>query len=786
MSTAIRRVSTLVVVGSALSVGCGPVGTAEGTFPPPSRPDTRAGEAGAAPVPVGDGSPAAATAYGWGGAERRAALEQPDDCGVLLEQLKLKAAHDVQAAVQSHLEMLLKSLQEREAETIDPRAFAVAYGPCGLPFWGGYAEPIIFSIDGASSGSAASATSSSASAQTYSTTNVQVAGVDEADFIKNDGSYLYVVAHGRLLIIQAWPPEAARIVASVELAGEPKQLYVHSDRALVYSSLEPLASSYDNLLDGLYPDQLYYDDSPDRECTYGYDCEFSGDGRALQITLLDISDRKAPTLLREIEINGSYLNSRRLGDIVHTVITAPAATVPEVRVWPDAIAKNFRECLEGTATEFGYSEPDVRRMFAELELDNLAAIENAALADFLPSVRDTRYVNGEPAGSESLLEQCDGFYLSQADDGAMRLVVLSLQMGDLADLSAATIVGKPGAVCASPEALYVATRHYRSQVQDWYFEESDVHEATSIDKFALQPESTFVRYVGSGVAKGRVLNQFSMDEYRGNLRIATTTGRVPDPDVHSTVTVLTEQDGRLVRVGMVDGIAPTEDIRSVRYDRDVGYVVTFEKTDPLFVLDLSHPEQPTLRGELHIPGYSTYLHLMDEVHLLTMGYGAEDQGDFAWFSGLQLQVINVADLDAPILLHRETIGTRGSTSDAATNHLAFNYFPELDLLAIPMTICEGGAEGSYGTEMTFSGLLVYRVTADGGFAPLGGVPHPIDGGSEGSTLSCYNWWTESDSKVKRSIFMESYVYSVALDQIRVSQLEDLEHPLASIDLRSEP
>jgi hypothetical protein len=242
-------------------------------------------------------------------------------------------------------------------------------------------------------------------------------------------------------------------------------------------------------------------------------------------------------------------------------------------------------------------------------------------------------------------------------------------MGDLADLSAATIVGKPGAVCASPEALYVATRHYRSQVQDWYFEESDVHEATSIDKFALQPESTFVRYVGSGVAKGRVLNQFSMDEYRGNLRIATTTGRVPDPDVHSTVTVLTEQDGRLVRVGMVDGIAPTEDIRSVRYDRDVGYVVTFEKTDPLFVLDLSHPEQPTLRGELHIPGYSTYLHLMDEVHLLTMGYGAEDQGDFAWFSGLQLQVINVADLDAPILLHRETIGTRGSTSDAATNHL---------------------------------------------------------------------------------------------------------------------
>jgi hypothetical protein len=79
--------------------------------------------------------------------------------------------------------------------------------------------------------------------------------------------------------------------------------------------------------------------------------------------------------------------------------------------------------------------------------------------------------------------------------------------------------------------------------------------------------------------------------------------------------------------------------------------------------------------------------------LLTMGYDADDEGSFVWFSGLQLQVIDVAMLDAPTLLHREIIGTRGSTSDAATNHLAFNYFPELKLLAIAMTICEGGRGG---------------------------------------------------------------------------------------------
>src|SRR5690606_17148454 len=132
---------------------------------------------------------------------------------------------------------------------------------------------------------------------------------------------------------------------------------------------------------------------------------------------------------------------------------------------------------------------------------------------------------------------------------------------------------------------------------------------------------------------------------------ATTNGQIWDPNVYSTITTLDEKGSKLVELGRIDHLAPTEDIRSVRFRGDVGYVVTFKKTDPLFVLDLSDPSAPTVEGELKIPGFSTYMHPLDEGHLLTMGYDADDQGNFAWFQGIQLQIIGVSDLANPALLH---------------------------------------------------------------------------------------------------------------------------------------
>jgi hypothetical protein len=735
-----------------------------------------AGEAGGAAGSAGEAGQAGAAGSqgGSGGSgiepmvvgKSLSSLVAVDDCGEVLAQLKERIRKEAQEMLKANLQQALDMIQN-----------------------GGYCLYEADALAGGAAGGAAPP-SNEGGASEYSTTNVQVAGVDEADFVKNDANYIYLVADGRLQIIDAWPAAQAHTISSTEITGEPKKLYLNGDIAVVYSALELIDSGVSDQFPGPFVivggGGSGYSGDYQQECTYGYSCDFSGDGRKLLISTYDVSDRRAPVLLRETEFSGSYLNSRRIGDIVHTVVTFPEIAVPGLAYWPEELAGCWYD------TEFPFTEEQVREMFAAISEQNATAIDQATITDFLPGIKDTRYIDGAPNPEEGLLNSCDNFYLSQAGDGRGLLALVSFDMSQLGELNATTIVGKPGAVYASHQALYVAVRHYSSMMDSWYFEDPGVNrEATTIHKFSLEPDSTSTAYAGSGVARGRILNQFSLDEHEGYLRIATSNGKVPAPDVYSILSVLAEQEGELVVVGMVDNIAPGEDIRSVRFNGEVGFVVTFKKTDPLFVFDLSDPTDPVIKAELKVPGFATYMHLMDDTHLLTMGYDAEEAGSFAWFQGLQLRVLDVSDMTDPQVLSEETIGTRGSTSDAATNHLAFNYFPQRDLLALPMTICEeSSGGGSYGDIMTFSGLLVYRVTLAGGFDLLGGVPHEEPETIDTYRSACSNWWTDSNSKVKRSIFMssdtEDFVYSIAMDLINVSNLTDLENPLVSIPLVAAP
>jgi uncharacterized secreted protein with C-terminal beta-propeller domain len=240
------------------------------------------------------------------------------------------------------------------------------------------------------------------------------------------------------------------------------------------------------------------------------------------------------------------------------------------------------------------------------------------------------------------------------------------------------------------------------------------------------------------------------------------------------------EGGNLVRVGAVERIAPGEDIRAVRFDGDRGYVVTFKKTDPLFVLDLFQPGRPSILGELKIPGFSTYIHRIDPEHLLSIGFDANDHGSFAYFDGVILQLFDVKDATDPKLVHKEKIGTRGSSSEAATNHLAFNYFANEGLLAIPMTICEGGGDGRNGDRLAFSGLLVYDVDIERGFTRLGGVDHGT--AAEAAHVSCSTWWSNASSAVKRSVFLDDLVYSIADDRAKVQRLNQLGVDVADLSL----
>lgn len=572
-------------------------------------------------------------------------------------------------------------------------------------------------------------------AKEYSTTNNQVVGVDEADFLKNDSRYFYIVADGHLQILDAFPPENATVLARLPVTGTPSKLFVESGRAVVFSR-----------------------GAQSRSCTYGYDCELTGDKGPTTITFVDLSDLRAPKVTRTLQLNGGLLGARRIGKQVFASVSFGSVRPPRYTTY----AKDAPTCADET------NLPKIYAAYEQLKADNAALIETSRLDGLIPSAIDV-------AAGASLWNECRGMFAAPGDDGTQLTSVFSFDVTGQSAIDTAVVVGRPGAVYANHRSLYVTSR-----VSTGKPEESAVH------RFSIDGAS--VGYAGSARIPGHILNQFSMDEHEGHLRVATSIGRVPDADVNSAVTVLDATGEGLVQVGQVTGIAPTEDIRSVRFVGDRGYLVTFKKTDPLFTLDLSKPSAPRVTGELKIPGYSTYMHPVGKDHLLAIGFEAEDHGSFAYFQGLQLQIFDVRDPAQPLLKHKTVIGTRGSSSAAATDHLAFNYLASRELLALPMAICEDSGGGSSYGRMTFEGLLVFKASLETGFEKLGGIAHgPVETVEQYSAQPyyksrCYNWWTNANSHVKRSVFMDDAVYSVAEKAIHAQRLGALGTDVAVIDL----
>lgn len=551
-----------------------------------------------------------------------------------------------------------------------------------------------------------------------SATNVQVQGVDEADIVKTDGQHVYFALNGALRIAAVDPP---RLVSVTALPGKVKELFLYGERAVVYVALGG---------------------SGQPSCTYGYDCEVRGDGSRTKLFVLDVKRPASPIILRSFELSGSLVAARRIDNSVHTVVVDGERPSAYLQTWPDPLPR----C--------GVYEATVKAQLARLARANEQAIRAAHSLPTLTENGQSRTFCAEilrdPSEQEPAFTTIYSFDLSK-DHGAIH---------------GKSLLSRPGTVYASREALYVAVRKSRG---------FSAGEQSTLHKFRLGklPEQT--AYLASGKVPGHVLNQFALDEWQSNLRVATTLGRVPDPAVESQVTVLGERSGTLVELGAVKHLARGEDIRSVRFDAERAYVVTFKKTDPLFVLDFGDASAPKLLGELKIPGFSTYLHRIDPNHLISIGFDAEDRGDFAYFNGLLLQLFDVTRPTQPKLLHREILGTRGSGSEAATNHLAFNYLAEDGLLAIPSILCEGGGNGAFG-RLTFAGLLIYEVSVDKGFRRLGGINH----GSVGAR--CDTWWSNSTSTVKRSLFLDDQVWSIATDRAKVQKLTALGRDYGTVKL----
>ena len=510
-----------------------------------------------------------------------------------------------------------------------------------------------------------------------SDTNVQVAGVDEPDVVKLDGDRLYSAADGRLLVIDLAGDQPTLLGATDLPAGDGHQLLVDGDRVLA------MASSWGGPIPA---DEVGMSADEARSIAPG--------SPTVELAVVDVSDPGDPTVVEQQSVDGSLLGARMVDGTARLVTTAQPT---------------------GLATVYP-SGPGAEEA---AEAANRAILEATTAEDWLPQVRtvddDGDVVAAEPAvGCEAVSHP--GVW---SGTGTISVLTVDVDAGAL-DPSATVAVQATGqTIYADADTLYVATyEHLTDDLADDPQQADPGDVVTSIHAFDISGTGP-ATYLATGEVEGHLLDQFAMDEHDGVLRVATTTDAGAGGDSESHVTTLARRDGELVQLGRVGDMGRTEQIRSVRFLGDVGYVVTFRQTDPLYTVDLSDPAAPTVVGELKIPGFSSYLHPIGDGRLLGIGQDATDDGGVL---GTQVSLFDVSDPASPVRL--QTWSVPDASSMAEGDHHAFLWWAPDDLLVIPLStygdvLLEGGFLPA------FDGAVALDV-ADGGITERGRVQHLVD------------------------------------------------------------
>jgi uncharacterized secreted protein with C-terminal beta-propeller domain len=506
----------------------------------------------------------------------------------------------------------------------------------------------------------------------YSGTNTHEAGVDEPDLVKTDGKRIITVQGGMLRVVDAASraqvgrldvrPPAATDTGYVPDTYHMTEMLLAGDKVLL------IGTQYQDYAAGRRPDVATV---------------------IPQLTLVDIAG--SPRVLARFGMKGGLVDARQVGSTVRVVMrSTPEIDLPTTTGTPDAQTAAI-----------------------------VNAINKADLADWLPS-----YTVDDGKTVRSGRVDCSAVAHPAEYSAASMLTVLTFDLGrgTLGDGDPVTIAADGETVYSNGPSLYVANdQRWRAVPES--SRATPPAQRTEFYKFDTSKPGK-PAFVGGGAVDGWLLNQYSMSEWNGHLRVATTTGFQGRATAQgeSTVYALRLNGKSLDVVGKVGGLGKGERIYSVRFVGGTGYVVTFRQTDPLYTVDLRDPAKPVVTGELKITGYSAYLHPAGDGRLLGIGQEASTEGRV---QGTQVSLFDVSDPTKPDRLAQYHV--KGAHSEAEFDPHAFLYWAPTGLLVVPLTDVKSGT-GEYGI-----GALVLRVT-DGGITEVGFVQHPREGNSYASAI----------------------------------------------------
>ena len=449
--------------------------------------------------------------------------------------------------------------------------------------------------------------------------------------------------------------------------------------------------------------------------------------------LYDIKDRSEPRRIKTVVVGGSYKTSRRIGPYAYFVVQGGRVSSGFHSVNSLRLGVSASPAPDGTTpsgTDIGGQD------------------EKQALPVY------------KEDGEEKPIAHINCIGKLPGDGGGRRVIsIVSIHM-QTGKVRRSVVSGWAQKVYCSHSNLYLAG--------SW-------NSSTTVHKLHICRGRA--GFVAQAIVPGRVLNQFSMDEFSGRFRIATTDTNWR----YGGSSKLHILDCGMEVEGALTGIAPGEEIYSARFMGKRAYLVTFKTVDPFFVIDVSKPKKPRILGELKIPGYSDYLHPMGDNMIMGIGKHAIPgaSSNVAWYQGLKIAIYDVSDVSSPVEKHCLIIGDRGSESEALRDHRAFLYDAEKQILVLPARIAElpegvpaldGGVWPNRGV-CKFHGAIVLNVIPDKGIFERGRIAHTP---SDSLPTDTYWGWGDSGMCVRRSLYIGDVLYTISAKKIKANDLNTLE------------
>ena len=630
---------------------------------------------------------------------------------------------------------------------------------------------------------AAPSPESAGGAPSYSQTNNQVAGVDEADIVKTDGKYIFFARGQEVEVIKSFPAKELKLITKIEQPGVIDGLFIYNDKLVVYgsnSTWQPpvdQASSTPNAVSGSTGT-----DMPAGKIA-GIMPPIFNNTQYSFLRVYNLEDITKPKQIAEYSLEGGTFGARLIGQYVYLITTKYQYD----ELGNDPLPRVYQNGTQVGTTKFPnvyhFDMPYQSYTFTSVNAFDLDSIDLTPTREiYLLGGYENLYV------SEKNLYITYTKYLDEQEMIAKKIKTLvwpQLTPTDQANIK--KIEELPTDILSDYEKFSkintIVTRYtnklpaseqsklevdVKLAIVSDHPQLADELVTTEIHRIALN--GIEVKHEAQGEVPGQLLNQFSLDERDGNLRLATTRpeswSRLLSTEQNKSSNNLYVLDKSLKNIGSLEGLAPTEKIYAARFINDRAYLVTFVQTDPLFVIDLKDPTTPKLLGELKIPGYSNYIHPIGDNILLGIGKDTEtNQYGNVIPTSIKLAIFDVNNPSEPKELSNLSLGGRGSDSAALYDHLAFLFDQKKELLAIPVSLYKKTTKDySYG-DLEFNGTLVLN-TKDGQLTEKGRVSH------NNSNLETPNNFDYTKS-VRRNIIINDDLFSISDTRLKVNSLEDM-------------